>query len=187
MGYVASNTPGVMPAIPDSTSATKKVPTFEEVEKALIKCNGLITYTAGELKCPVELVKKQIRKYKTLRILVSQLRDAMIDAAEDTLMYRIVEKRDMIASMFLLKTLGKKRGWVETEKAGGTIDKPVFIKILPAGEGGEKKKGGKLPKATIVETTIPAIESKISLTKKESELIGGGNAEEFIDAEIMEE
>jgi hypothetical protein len=179
---------GKMPAIPNTGTAIVKAPTFDEVERALIKCNGLITYAAAELNCPIELVKKTIQRYKILRILVDQLRDGMIDAAEDTIMYRITEKRDSIAAMFLLKTIGKGRGWIEKEdrKAGDTADKPVYIKILPIGmDNGEytedgRKKGGnkKLKTAKAVSATIPALKANnVPLTKEE---------QEFVDAEIID-
>jgi len=182
-------TPGVLPQIVENTKPAT-LPTNEEIEKALIKTTGLISYASQELNCPVETLKKLIIKSKQLRGLLDELRNVMIDAAENTLLYRVVDKRDLIASMFLLKTIGKKRGWVEKEdKAGSSADKPVFIKILPVDSNGntEGKKGRGRPKKIYAEAKIlppSSLALNEQFNEKEKELVG--NVKDFIDAEIIE-
>jgi hypothetical protein len=77
-------TPGTLPQIVENTKPAT-LPTNEEIEKALIKSTGLISYASQELNCPVEVLKKLIIKSKQLRGLLDELRNVMIDAAENTL------------------------------------------------------------------------------------------------------
>lgn len=154
-----------------------KEPTIEEVESALKKHSGLISYTAKELQCPTEIVKKIIKKNKGLRNLLFDLRETIVDIAEDTLLYRMREKQDGIIAMFVAKCLGKQRGWIERpEKAGGSSQKPLYIRILPV--DGEIKSPGR-PKKMFAEVKVgealPAPK-----TKEEKDL------QEIIDAEVLD-
>jgi len=190
MAYVpiTATTPGKAAIIP-APSLVVKTPSLQEIEQALIKSNGLITYAAQELKCPIDVVKKAIRKFKTLRTLVMQLREVMLDAAEDTLLYRVTEKRDIIATMFLLKTIGKRRGWIEgPERSGETASKPVYIKLLPVGTDYTEGKGKKGKKQQAITAMVPALtpgKGDIKFTKDERELVTCG-LDDFIDGECVE-
>jgi len=145
--------------------STSLIPTNDQIAEALKESSGLISYAANKLKVPVEVLKKQVRRNKYLRNLLLELRESAIDLAEDTLMWRMREKRDAIVAMFVLKCIGKQRGWVDKpEKAGESLDKPVYIKILPV--GGEaptngKKGVGRPRKATypVMEAIAPAVET----------------------------
>lgn len=181
--------PGKVAVVPESNMVPVKIPTPEEIERALIASNGLITYAAEKLKCPVEVVKKQIKRYKNLREVLMNLRDAFLDAAEDTMLYRVTQKRDLIASMFVLKTIGKHRGWVEkVEKVGDSVNNPVFIKILPVDGVGHIINTGKKgrPKRLIAEAKVLPPADYTKFTDKEKELVDG-KVKDFIDAEIIEE
>lgn len=46
---------------------------------------------------------------------VNELHDVVLDFAEDKL-HRLIEKGDVAATLFLLKTKGKKRGYVERQE-----------------------------------------------------------------------
>ncbi len=182
--------PGKVAVVPESGAVPARIPSAEEVERALIASNGLISYAAEKLQCPVEVVKKQIKKYKFLKEALNNLRDAFLDAAENTMLYRVTEKRDLIASMFVLKTIGKHRGWVEkAEKAGDSAQNPVFIKILPVeGVGhvnvGSGKKGR--PRKLLAEARVLPPVGKTEFSSKEKELVGG-KVQDFIDAEVIED
>jgi len=122
---------------------SKLVPTNDQIAEALKESSGLISYAARNLNQPVEVLKKAVRKNKYLRNLMIELRESAIDLAEDTLMWRMREKKDAIVAMFVLKCIGKNRGWIDKpEKAGESLDKPVYIKILPANVGDVPKKRG---------------------------------------------
>jgi len=153
--------------------STSLIPTNDQIAEALKESSGLISYAANKLKVPVEVLKKQVRRNKYLRNLLLELRESAIDLAEDTLMWRMREKRDAIVAMFVLKCIGKQRGWVDKpEKAGESLDKPVYIKILPV--GGEvptngKKGVGRPRKATypVMEAIAPAVETDESIIDAE--------------------
>jgi hypothetical protein len=151
--------------------STSLVPTNDQIANALKESSGLISYAAKQLNVPIEVLKKQVRRNKYLRNLMLELRESAIDLAEDTLMWRMREKRDAIVAMFVLKCIGKNRGWVDKpEKAGESLDKPVYIKILPVGENGDGKKGvGRPKKATypIMQAIAPAVETDESIPDAE--------------------
>lgn len=149
-------------------------PTYEEVESSLKKNTGILSYTAKDLQIPLEILKKIIKKNKNLRNLLFDLRETIVDIAEQTLLSRMINKEDAIAAMFVLKCIGKGRGWVEKpDKAGSSSQKPIFIRILPVGEG---NKGKKLKAEIKVGAALPAA------TTKEEKAV-----EEIIDAEILDE
>jgi len=160
-----------LPAIPSLSPA--------DIENGLRKNGGLLTYTARELGCTMEVLKKSIKRNKDLRNLVLDLREAMVDLAEDTLRYRMEEKKDGIAAMFVAKCLGKNRGYVEKpEKAGDTANKPVYIRILPIGGGDEKRERGR-PAKQFAEIRIDA-PPQLALSKEEKEM------KEILDAEVID-
>jgi len=152
------------------------MPTVQEIEKALVENSGLISFTARKLSISIEDLKKQIKKSKFLKELLFEIRESVIDEAEDSLMQRIRNKQDLIASMFLLKSIGKHRGWIEKpDKAGDSAKKPIFIRILPVGMEANPK-GGRPKKIMTMVKEIPR-ESQKSL--KEA-------AESIVDAEILD-
>lgn len=151
-----------------------------DIENGLRKNGGLLTYTARELGCSMDTLKKSIKRNKDLRNLVLDLREAMVDLAEDTLRYRMEEKKDGIAAMFVAKCLGKNRGYVEKpEKAGDTANKPVYIRILPIGENGNEKRGPGRPAKKFAEIKIDA-PPQLAMSKEEKEM------KEIMDAEVID-
>lgn len=126
------------------------LPTFsnEDVIAALKSSSGLISFAAEKLQVPVDYLKNQIKKSKTLRDSLFEVRETNIDIVENEVMQRILEKKDSILMMFYLKNMGAHRGWNnERMKAGSSSDKPIYIKIQPVGFIPEK--GKKLPEVKI--------------------------------------
>jgi DNA-binding protein H-NS len=145
------------------------------IEEALKNNAGLLTYTAQELNIPIEVLKKAITKNKQLRETLIELREGMVDLAEQTLLWRIKEKKDLIASMFLLKSIGKHRGWIEgPTKAGISADKPIYIRILPV--NGEVNPLGGRPKK--IHSELKAIPVETSKSRKEA-------IEEILEGEVV--
>ena len=160
----------------EKTKGVSLMPTILEIEKALVESSGLISFTARKLSISIEELKKQIKKSKFLRELLFEIRESVIDEAEDSLMQRIRTKQDLIASMFLLKSIGKHRGWVDRpEKAGDSKKNPIFIRILPVGMEANPK-GGRPPKIMSTIKELP-VENKKSL--KEA-------TEEIVDIEVLD-
>jgi len=159
----------------ENVTGTSILPTVQEIEKALMESSGLISFTAKKLSVPIDTLKNVIKKSKFLRELLMDIRESVIDEAEDSLLQRIRTKQDLIASMFLLKSLGKHRGWIDRpEKAGASAEKPIFIRILPVGMGDANPKGGRPAKINDVKQVVK--ENRKAL--KEA-------TEEILDAEIL--
>lgn len=154
--------------------ATSLIPTNDQIATALKESSGLISYAARSLDIPVEEIKKQVRRNKFLRNLMLELRESAVDLAEDTLMWRMREKHDGIVAMFVLKCIGKNRGWIDRpDKAGESSDKPVYIKILPVGENlaaPAGKRGVGRPKKSaypVIQAIAPAAETEESIPDAE--------------------
>lgn len=155
-----------------------KQPSVIDVEKQLRASGGLISYTARELGVTIEDLKKIIKREKALRNLVMDLRESVIDLAEDTLMYRMKEKKDGIVAMYVTKCLGKQRGWIERpEKAGSNAEKPIYIKILPVGE--EVKRGPGRPSKKFAEVKLPPA-TALPMSEEERAI------KEVIEAEVLD-
>lgn len=163
-----------------------KLPTNEEISKALWSTGGLLKHTAQQLGCDIDDLKSLLRKSKQLRTLLFTIRETCLDEVEKTLYTRITGDGDTgkikdtsgILTMFYLKCLGKHRGWVDKpDKPGESEKKPIYIKILPVGGEAEEKKSGRPKKIYAEAKVLPSP----SLTKEEQEL------EDIIEGEILEE
>lgn len=106
--------------------------TYGEVEEAIWHSNGLITRVSAQLNLSVVHVKRIFQKYSTLGRLFEEFREAILDEVETHLMTRIREKNDVTAMIFLLKCLGKNRGWIDNNNVSSKGKAPVKMKIVPA-------------------------------------------------------
>ncbi len=59
--------------------------TTQEIEEALIKHGGLVTYAARELKCNRETIRKRIKNNKKLQVVQSNIKEKRGDIAENIL------------------------------------------------------------------------------------------------------
>lgn len=119
---------------------TKKVfgdITYAEVEEAVWTSKGLITQVARRLKISVYHVKQIFTKYKTLRQDFEEFREMMLDEVEGMLMQKI-RKMDTTAMIFMLKCIGKGRGYIEAAQ-GSAKKAPVRIRYKRATEKDIKK------------------------------------------------
>ena len=86
--------------------------TKETIAKTLRKNGGFISYTARALGCHENTVRNYVKKYPDLEEIIEEAREGMVDLAEASLVKQ-VQGSNTIATIFLLKCLGKKRGYVE--------------------------------------------------------------------------
>lgn len=86
--------------------------TVEEVEKALIKSGGFISYAAKLLRCRQSTLREYIAKYPQLRDVMEEIKTAELDASELALLKKR-NQGDNTAIIFHLKCKGKDRGYVE--------------------------------------------------------------------------
>ena len=105
---------------------------IDEVIKAIHDANGLLAPAARILGCSRNTMYNYARKYKTVQQAIDEARDTTLDFAEQQLM-KAVKAGSVPAIMFLLKTVGKSRGYVERQELtgadGGAIEQSVMIYV----------------------------------------------------------
>lgn len=101
--------------------------TVHEIQKALEASRGLVAAAAKKLGCTRQALYRRIQNSVKLQELIEQAREEVLDEAEDQLQ-RAVRRGEHWAVTFLLKTLGRSRGYVERQE---TVDltKPPTIRI----------------------------------------------------------
>ena len=97
----------------------------EEIIAAIHKTKGMITLTAQELGISYNTLRSYIDKSEALQRAMKETHDSMLDAAELKLYSKAVVEGDTTALIFLLKTKGKQRGYVERVENTGANGGPV--------------------------------------------------------------
>lgn len=107
-------------------SAPKKASVIEALQKNL----GLITQTAQSLGYGTDrkAVYRLIKRYKLEEVL-AEAREISVDVAEAKLVEKI-NNGDTTALIFFLKTMGKKRGFVERQELTGNEGGPVEVEMV---------------------------------------------------------
>ena len=103
----------------------------EQVGDALKKTDGLLTLAAKRLRCDYTTILRYMERYPELEEIRDSCRENMIDLAESKLKSKI-KAGNLDATKFALKTVGKKRGFVERTEMAGVSDQPLSINIMPA-------------------------------------------------------
>ncbi len=92
--------------------AGKQRYTRDQVQKALVDCNGLLYMAAKKLGCTSGTVINYMHRYPTIKEVVDERRGERVDIGEAQL-DKAVLAGEAWAVQFLLKTQGKDRGYVE--------------------------------------------------------------------------
>jgi hypothetical protein len=87
--------------------------TAEEVAAAITEARGMLTIAARKLGCKYDTIRAYIDKYDTVKLVYHEATEQMLDAVELALYDEAVNKRNTAALIFLAKTKGKSRGYVE--------------------------------------------------------------------------
>ncbi len=87
----------------------------KDIEKALRVAGGNVTGAADRLGVPRSTLYRRIKQSKRLQEVLEECREVLIDEAEAALTRR-VRQGHMSAVTFVLKTLGKNRGYVERQE-----------------------------------------------------------------------
>ena len=98
--------------------------TKEAVKKALINSAGIVSTVASRLKCDWHTAEKYIHKYELFEELQGE-KERILDIAESKLVENI-QRNDVPSIFFVLKCLGKKRGYIERQEISGADGNPVF-------------------------------------------------------------
>jgi hypothetical protein len=86
----------------------------ERIAQAIVKAEGLL-YRAGELIGQTgSNIAKRVKASPFLQAIVEECKEKRIDDAEASLSHLITKERELGAICFLLKTIGKKRGYIES-------------------------------------------------------------------------
>lgn len=84
------------------------------VAKAIRKSSGLVLSVANNLECEWHTANTYIKKFK-LEKMLSEENEKMVDYTESKL-FKNIDKGKEISILFHLKTKGKKRGYIESQK-----------------------------------------------------------------------
>lgn len=95
---------------------------IHQIEKALIKSNGLVTVAAKMLGVTHGAIGNRIKKSERLQRVQDSIVEKKLDMAENVVDEHM-SKKSLVASFFYLKTKGKHRGWVEKQnvEVTGTV------------------------------------------------------------------
>jgi|WetSurMetagenome_2_1015567.scaffolds.fasta_scaffold218296_1 hypothetical protein len=94
--------------------------TAEQVVEAIKKNHGLLAAAAADLHVSRTTVYNYVKRYPTIRQAMEEARESVLDMAESQL-YKAVKNGSIPAIMFLLKTVGRTRGYVERQEIIGDI------------------------------------------------------------------
>jgi hypothetical protein len=100
-----------------NSTAIKKKAMLEALEKTL----GVVTTAAKMVGIERTTHYKWMSSDKDYKIKVEDLQDVVLDFAESAL-HKMVENHNPAATLFLLKTKGKKRGYIERQEIEHSSD-----------------------------------------------------------------
>ena len=95
--------------------------TEEQISEAITQSDGNIAVASRSLKCGKNTVRSYIDRSLKLQQVLKDARECFIDFAEHKLREHI-EKNNLVATIFFLKTQAKHRGYVERPEPGSEFD-----------------------------------------------------------------
>lgn len=101
--------------------------TIEEIGAVLKKKGGNIAETARALKVTRQAVHKRVSEDEGLKAIVTDAREALVDVAESQAL-RQIKKGNTAMIIFVLKTQGKDRGYIERSEITGKDGEPLVPK-----------------------------------------------------------
>lgn len=115
--------------------------TNAQIRAALIATGGAMALAAKRLKVSRQAIWKRIQQSDDLQAVVADQREELLDLAESALKASL-KKREAWAVCFTLKTIGKKRGYIEkTETDITSGGKPVRFTLNLGGPVGDREPG----------------------------------------------
>jgi len=112
------------------TLADKMAEKKAKFPEVLKDCLGIVTTACAKLRISRPLYYKWYNGDPEFKELCDQVDEDVLDLGESVL-YELVKEKNVVATIFLLKTRGKKRGYVErletTGKDGGAIKNEVQL------------------------------------------------------------
>lgn len=100
--------------------------TADQVAAALLRSKGLITVAAQQLGCAPVTVRQYINKYATVAAALKEAREGILDMTEARL-YQAANEGEPWAVVFILKNIGKDRGYVERQQVENSGEMTVRV------------------------------------------------------------
>lgn len=112
--------------------------TVKQVIEATKGSGGFVTVIAKRLNCTTATVYKKMKKHESVRAAIEEERVLQLDEAESALRAQI-RKGNVTAIIFFLKTIGKKRGYVERTEVTGAEGQSVQINLIRASDADDQR------------------------------------------------
>jgi len=100
----------------------------QQIIDALRDVNGMVYLAARKLGCAPNTIYNRMAKSDNIKAAVEDYRGELIDLSEQKLRQAVLNGEPWAVAL-VLKTLGKKRGYVERSEYAGVKDEPIEIKI----------------------------------------------------------
>ena len=97
--------------------------------KALEKSLGVVTIACKEVDIARKTHYEWYNEDAEYRKAVDDLSDVALDFAE-SMLHKQIQEKDTTATIFYLKTKGKKRGYIERQEIDATINFPSLPNII---------------------------------------------------------
>lgn len=111
-------------------AGSKRKPRYSDgqLEAAIIKGGGFVSFAARSLGMSRQHLYKRIEQSDRLKEVLEEVREEAIDTAELALRNQVIGG-NIAAIIFTLKTLGKHRGFVERQEVQ-SVGEPVPVRIV---------------------------------------------------------
>lgn len=113
----------------------------DQIIAALHACGGGVYLAAKQLGCAPTTIYRRMERDAKLAAVVEGIRGELVDIAEAGLRRKALEG-DTTALIWITKTLGKSRGYVERQELTGADGTPVTIKVVYGDDGTGAGAGG---------------------------------------------
>lgn len=130
------------------TTFKKRVITKQAMIKAIDKSFGIITLIADKLRVHRSTVYDNIKKFE-LSDLIEAERERLVDFAESKLIENIRKGKET-SIIFALKTIGKKRGYIEKQEI--EVQNSIEQKVLNMTDEERKRRIEELKQKLLSET-----------------------------------
>jgi hypothetical protein len=108
--------------------AGKQEYTSEKIIQALKDTNGLVSLAAKRLSCSPQTIYNRAKQVQSVQAAIDESREELVDYAELALRSAVIGKEPW-AVQFVLKTIGKHRGYIERQELTGAGGGPVKEEI----------------------------------------------------------
>jgi len=143
----------------------KALLTREKIIAALDETGGVYGEIAKKLKCSRETVYNYMKDDEDLQKLRTIEEEKLLDLAEGKLIQSI-KLGENWGVAFILRTKGRKRGYVERSEIAGVSDEPLQIAVFPVNWTGPKEIDFK-DKKLLEQTALSLIDDAITIEPTE--------------------